>query len=127
MSGPEGGAGGGGSAPPLSAHQVDELRGILEGELRRLERSLGFSAEALKPVELDQTAVGRLSRIDNLQNQGLTRNLHDRERARIGAVVAALGRIESGDYGRCGGCGGWIAYGRLLVMPEAEDCGGCEH
>jgi len=42
----------------LTPAQEAELREILEGELTKLERSLGVSQEALRPVELDQTAAG---------------------------------------------------------------------
>jgi hypothetical protein len=41
----------------------------------------------------DQSAVGRLSRIDSPQNQGLTRNLQEREQAKLGQVVSALRRM----------------------------------
>ncbi len=119
MSGPDRGKG------HLSPEQMTELQEILESELTKLERSLGVSEEALRPVELDQTAVGRLSRIDNLQNQGMVRELHGREQSRLGAVVGALKRMEAGEYGLCARCGSPIPFGRLLVMPEAAECGGC--
>ena len=76
-------------------------------------------------VELDQTSVGRLSRMDSLQNQALSSNLQDRERARLAGILSALERIEKESYGRCGECGEPIDYGRLLVFPEATTCKGC--
>ena len=84
------------------------------------------SEEALKPVELDQTAVGRLSRIDSLQNQGMTRNLYEREQGKLAKIEAALRRIERDAFGICGVCGAALPYGRLLVFPEAESCASCE-
>lgn len=81
--------------------------------------------EAARPVELDQTAVGRLSRMDALQNQHLTKNLQEREELRLGGLHQALKRIEAGTYGACAACGGPIAFERLLVFPEATDCGDC--
>lgn len=113
------------SAPHLTDEQVAELAEILDRDLRGLERSMRVTDEAMRPVELDQTAVGRLSRIDSLQNQGLTRNLQEREQAKLGLLVAALRRMEAGTFGVCTECGGPIAFGRLLVMPEAATCGGC--
>lgn len=81
--------------------------------------------EALKPIALDQTAVGRLSRIDSLQNQGLTRNLQEREQAKLGQVMTAFQRIEAGDYGLCVECGGEIRFERLEVFPETPTCTAC--
>lgn len=113
------------SGSPLTDEQVAELAEILDRDLRGLERSMRVTDEAMRPVELDQTAVGRLSRIDSLQNQGLTRNLQEREQAKLGLLVAALRRLEAGAYGVCTECGASIAFGRLLVVPETPTCAEC--
>lgn len=113
--------------PPghLTPDQLTELAGELDRELRTLERSMRVTDEAMRPVELDQSTIGRLSRIDALQNQGLTRNLQEREQTKLGLLVAALRRLEAGTYGVCTGCGGSIPFGRLLVMPETSTCTEC--
>ncbi|MEX2531816.1 MAG: TraR/DksA C4-type zinc finger protein [Gemmatimonadota bacterium] len=110
------------SLPP---ELIAELKEELERQLARLERSMSVTDEAVRPVELDQQAVGRLSRMDSLQNQSMSRNLQEREQARYGALRAALQRIEEGTYGICTGCGAEIAAGRLFVVPEAEHCPAC--
>jgi len=117
MSGPD--------ARPPTPGELEEIRAGLEQELAKLERSMGFTEDALRPVELDQAAMGRLSRIDLLQAQGLTRNLREREQLRLGAIVGALRRMEEGSYGFCRVCRSPIPLGRLLVMPEADNCAGC--
>jgi DnaK suppressor protein len=76
----------------------------------------------MKPVQLDQSSVGRLSRIDNLQTQGLTAGLQAREQAKLGQISEALTRMEAGTYGRCLVCGEDITFERLLVFPEAPNC-----
>ncbi len=86
---------------------------------------MASTAEAARPVELDQTSVGRLSRMDALQNQHMTQELHDRERVREVSLTDALRRIAEGTYGRCAACGAGVSYGRLLVMPEARTCAAC--
>ena len=77
---------------PLTKHQLAELREELEAQLARLLRSIEASEAALEPVELDQSRVGRLSRMDELQNQSLTRNLHEREEIRLTLIRNALAR-----------------------------------
>lgn len=109
----------------LSEAQLDELREALAAELRRLERSMAVTDEALEPVKLDQMAVGRLSRIDTLQNQGLTKNLREREKVKLSRLERAFRRMEEGSYGTCVECGAEIAFGRLSVFPEAPTCGPC--
>ena len=109
----------------LSDAQVEELRAELDRQLRRLQKSMKITDEALKTVELDQTAVGRLSRMDSLQNQALSAGLREREAARLGQIVEALKRLEDGAYGLCATCGGAIPFERLFVFPEAPECAAC--
>lgn len=111
--------------PRVTPEELERLREELERELVRLERSVATSGEAARPVELDQQAVGRLSRMDALQNQHLTRNLKDRSEARYEAVRAALARLDAGTYGICTRCEEAMDPGRLSVFPEAEHCQAC--
>ena len=80
---------------------------------------------ALETVELDQTAVGRLSRIDSLQNQSMAKGLRDREIVRHSQIREALIRVEQGSYGICTVCGGAVPFERLFVFPEAPECARC--
>ena len=109
----------------LTKQELAELREELERQLARLLRSIEASEAALEPVELDQSRVGRLSRMDELQNQSLTRNLHEREEIRLTLIRNALARLEEGTYGVCESCSSAIPFERLLVFPEATECGSC--
>lgn len=109
----------------MNQDQLAEIKSLLEKELSRLARSLQISEEAVRTVELDQTAVGRLSRMDSLQSQGMAQNLKEREEAKIAQVRTALERIDAGAFGRCTACDAEIAFGRLLIMPEATTCAAC--
>lgn len=109
----------------LDSNQMAELIAELEHALQKLERSMRTTEEAVRPVKLDQTAVGRLSRIDSLQNQGLMRNLQEREQVKLGQILSAFQRIEGGTYGLCLECGGEIPFARLQVFPETPTCTSC--
>lgn len=109
----------------LSDGQIEELRAELDIQLTKLARSMKVTDEALRPVELDQTAVGRLSRIDSLQNQGLTKNLREREQVKLAQLQEALARLETGVYGLCTQCSREVPFERLFVFPETPTCGAC--
>lgn len=109
----------------LSQEQIEELRAELERQLHRLQKSMSITDEALRTVELDQTAVGRLSRIDSLQNQSLSKGLREREVARLAQILEAIERLARGTYGVCVSCGGAIPFERLFVFPEAPECASC--
>jgi DnaK suppressor protein len=55
----------------------------------------------------------------------LLARLDDRGKAEIDAIDRALGRIATGDYGRCAICGEVIPEGRLRALPTAELCVPC--
>jgi DnaK suppressor protein len=108
----------------LTPEQIEQLRGELQRTLCRIERSIETNGNG-QAKDLDQSAIGRLSRIEALQNAGLTQNLKARERQQLEEVVAALGRIDEGVYGLCTACQGAIRYERLQVFPETRTCNSC--
>ena len=83
------------------------------------------SAESRRPVELDQSRVGRLSRMDALQGQAMAVEAERRRGVEIGRIDAALARITAGAYGYCVACGDSIAAKRLGLDPAAAVCVGC--
>lgn len=115
----------GGGGGHLSDAQVAELSDELNRQLERLKKSMKITDEALRTVELDQTAVGRLSRMDSLQNQALSAGLREREAARLGQIITALQRVSAGEYGTCTSCGADIPFERLFVFPETPECASC--
>ena len=87
------------------------------------QRKTGRDAE--KTVELDQTSVGRLSRMDALQGQAMSKESGRRRNLMLQKVAAALVRIDKGDYGDCLRCGEQIALQRLTFDPAATLCIEC--
>ena len=78
-----------------------------------------------KPVELDQSTVGRLSRVDALQVQAMAQETGRRRKVELQRIDAALQRIDEGEYGYCIHCGEEIAPKRLEVDPSAPLCIKC--
>jgi DnaK suppressor protein len=109
----------------LTDAQIAELRGELERQLAKLEKSMTVTDEALKIVDLDQAAVGRLSRIDSLQNQGIAKGLRERESLRLALIQQAMRRLDAGSYGTCTECGLAVPFERLFVFPESGTCAPC--
>lgn len=86
-------------------------------------REAGDAAAAT--VELDQTRQGRLSRMDAMQAQAMSAEARRRRELQLQQVGAALGRIETDDYGFCLACGESIDPRRLEHDPAAPLCIGC--
>jgi len=97
----------------------------LAAEIAELRAASEAGAEARRPVTLDQQSVGRLSRMDALQNQAMAAGTEARRLERIRALEAALARIGEGEFGYCGECGGFIGLKRLDLDPAAARCMDC--
>lgn len=110
---------------PTDKELADRYRPRLEEERAALQHSSDATAEGRKPVELDQTSIGRLSRQDALQGQAMAAALEARRHGRIRAIAAALARMEEGDFGWCEDCGEFIGVPRLDVDPCAMRCVSC--
>lgn len=94
----------------------------LQIELETLDQE---SADARSPVELDQTKVGRLSRMDALQGQAMSNAVAARRRQTLQRIDAALARIEDDEFGYCLICGDDIAVRRLELDPTIPTCQSC--
>jgi DnaK suppressor protein len=109
----------------ISQEQTEQLRHELLRTLARLERSTKANGHGNGAADLDQTCVGRLSRIEALQNQGLTQGLKERDRIQLEQVLDAICRLDTGTYGTCTSCQVSIPFERLLIFPETRTCTPC--
>ncbi len=106
--------------------QLDELGRDLEQLLAELQASLDASAEAARPLELDQAAVGRLSRVDGMQQQKMVEAGREALRSRLQLARSALRRFRDGEYGECLRCGESVGFARLKARPESFLCIDCQ-
>lgn len=98
---------------------LDYFRAKLLARKVELEDFLNMSKDASAPVKLDQTAVGRLSRMDAMQAQAMALETERRRYQEISRIDAALKRMEEGEYGYCLETGEPIARARLELDPAA--------
>ncbi len=86
---------------------------------------LGLTEDILKPVELDQSRFGRISRMGEMQQHEMAMAVHRREQAELRRIEKALERIEAEEYGECVSCGEEIGSARLEVDPAVPTCIDC--
>ena len=110
----------------LTPAQLGELRAALATLKDELAHSLSLSADAAKPVQLDQSAMGRVSRIDAIQQQKMVAANRHRQRIRLQQSLAALRAMDEDEYGYCRRCEEPIAVKRLQVRPESPVCLSCQ-
>lgn len=104
---------------------IASLREKLVAQHEALVRLQATGESAAQTVELDQSRVGRLSRMDAMQAQAMSQASNRRRQQKLRQIEAALKRIDQDDYGYCADCDEPIALKRLDYDPAATLCIGC--
>ena len=102
---------------------ADEWRDRLLALREELESIADTGSAAV--VELDQSKVGRLTRMDAMQAQAMAKASSNRRQAMLVKIAAALKRIDDGDYGLCRQCEDPINPKRLEFDPTVIYCIEC--
>ena len=113
------------TAESLNPEQISRLAQMLTEQREEIDRALSAASEGAKPVELTQP-IGRLSRMDAIQQQQMAVASKDAMTLRRQQIQAALQAIENGTYGDCRLCEEPIGYERLSARPEAPLCVDCQ-
>ena len=88
-----------------------DFKKILLSELQDITDISLKTVKDRAPVELDQQATGRLSRMDAMQQQSMEKAKQVRRIERMKLINAALKRLEDGEYGFCLNCDSHISDG----------------
>ncbi|MCF6320949.1 MAG: TraR/DksA family transcriptional regulator [Rhizobiaceae bacterium] len=104
---------------------IDKAKVQLKSKREEILELSQMSSEARGTVELDQQSVGRLSRMDAMQQQAMASALERTRQRDLVRIDRALLRIADGDYGFCGECDCEIPQARLAIDPMAEKCVRC--
>ena len=108
--------------PPID---MEAFRDLLLARDRVLVEEEMSGSDSAGTVELDQTRLGRLSRVDAMQAQQMAKASERRRQMERGRIAAALRRIDHDEYGYCLSCGETIPVPRLKIDPAATQCVGC--
>jgi len=112
-------------AEALSSAQIISLKKLLLDRQSELKARNAEAASWRNPVELDQQSVGRLSRMDAMQQQEMAQAEARRRTSDLARIEMALIRLAEEEYGWCVECGEPIAYRRLEIDPAAHLCISC--
>ena len=104
---------------------IERFRQLIQKRLQTLTSDRHGGEDGTDTVELDQTRVGRLSRMDALQVQQMQLALSRRQQTEIAALGHALKRLDNDEFGECFECGEEINPKRLEIDLAATLCIDC--
>jgi len=105
---------------------------IVENQIRELKQQLSLLERSSQTVQLDQSATGRVSRIDAIQQQKMAASSRNRDKKlllRLDRVLTKLHKSEdepNSDFGYCEECAEEISLARLKIKPDSEFCIDCQ-
>jgi DnaK suppressor protein len=108
----------------LKPAQLNRLGEALERLSADLATQIERGSEEAGPVDLN-LPIGRLSRMDAIQQAHMAEATQLALSRRLEAVSAARTRLQKGVYGLCIDCDEPIASARLDAFPEAPFCIDC--
>ncbi len=109
----------------MSAMNTEQIRAKLKAMQMELEDLRSHSSQSRSAVQLDQTSVGRVSRIDAIQHQQLALATERSRQQSLAQIASALKRLDDDTYGDCIVCGEKIAPKRLAFAPAVPTCINC--
>ncbi|MCK4711785.1 MAG: TraR/DksA family transcriptional regulator [Marinosulfonomonas sp.] len=109
----------------MNGTQIDYFRSLLDALRDTLLAQDSIAQDSQKTVELDQQSVGRLSRMDALQQQAMAKATQVRRSQQVLRIDAAFARMEDAEYGYCTDCGEDIPLKRLELDPTVPTCVTC--
>ena len=104
---------------------INTSRQSIMNEIADLDRLRGQAQDSCAPVTLDPQSVGRLSRMDAIQQQAMHIANDARRQHLHTALLAALKLMDVGDYGYCHQRDEMIGAGRLVIDPAVTLCVNC--
>ncbi len=104
---------------------ITSFRVILEEKRSEILALKDTRKQSQQTVELDQARVGRLSRMDALQQQAMAQASQRNADLMLVRIEAALRRCDDGSFGLCCECEEPIAVKRLKIDPTCVKCIEC--
>jgi len=101
-----------------------ELKELIEDKIRELTASMPYLEEETKAIA-PSVSLGRLTRMEALNDKGVSEHVLEQNRRQLQRLAHALKRMDTEEYGRCIRCGGEIPVERLRLVPEALLCVPC--
>lgn len=103
----------------------EELVARLRERRASTQEAIASFEVSTRPVELDQTTQGRLSRMDAISQQQMARASRAHLTTELSRIDAALDRVDKGTFGLCGRCELDIEIDRLRADPSLPFCIDC--
>jgi DnaK suppressor protein len=108
----------------MTTDEMAAMREIIVEKIAENREEIESHNELTKPVAPDN-AIGRLSRMDAINNKTINEAALRENRRKLQKLERALENLENDLFGKCTKCCKEIAFGRLKFTPWTTRCVSC--
>ncbi len=108
----------------MDANEKVQLKAKITEQIAMLRREITSLEEATQPIS-PENAIGRVSRMDAINNKGVAEAALRSARRKLSKLRAAKENIEKVGFGICSLCKQAIPQARLMYLPESTRCVRC--
>ncbi len=108
----------------MESNTEQDIRARIEDELEKTKQIIVDYKELTKPEGLD-SAVGRVSRMDSINNKSVTKAALRQAEEKLKKLNYVHSQIGKPNFGKCVRCGNAIPLGRIILMPQSTHCVNC--
>lgn len=108
----------------MTKEEKTQLKEKIEQKINRLHEDIADLEELTQPIA-PENAIGRVSRMDAINNKAVNEQALRQARAKLSKLEQALAHIDQPSFGKCSRCGQQIPMARILFKPESTRCVNC--
>ena len=108
----------------MTIEEKNQFYEKLISEKQKIEEEIKTLEDKTQPIS-PENSLGRVSRMDAINNKGVAEFSLRQAQRRLNAVNAWLSKYEMDAFGKCARCRNDIPFIRLMFMPHSLKCMHC--
>lgn len=108
----------------MTEEQRDQVKKSIENSILTTKNTIASLEELTKPIS-PENAIGRVSRMDAINNKSVNEAALRNLKNKLTLLEAAIQRVNQKSFGLCNLCNLPIPIQRILLMPQSNRCVNC--
>ncbi|MDX1686004.1 MAG: TraR/DksA C4-type zinc finger protein [Saprospiraceae bacterium] len=108
----------------MNAEEKASFKERLIDLIKKQEEEIAMLESMTAPIS-PENSIGRVSRMDAIQNKGISEASLRNKREKLSKLKISLSKVDKPDFGTCSRCERPIQIARLMYMPESSRCLHC--
>ena len=108
----------------MTEKQLYQVKKSIENSILTTKNTIASLEELTKPIS-PENAIGRVSRMDAINNKSVNEAALRNLKNKLTLLEAAIQRVNQKSFGLCNLCNLPIPIQRILLMPQSNRCVNC--